>query len=584
MVILKSLKENMKQEKKFIDMMDTAFCDLRSDYDVSTIYTSNNKLEELKKLNVDILGSVSSLAVKAPKTNGLVAGSRGTGKSHLLLLARHKINSDGKNFCVYINLKSHLKIDGKYFVDERFYSWVILNHFIEQLENSIKSTTNEGDIIEKIFNQFNKKEKKKQKQFYDLYNQIKNIIKAGEVSFHSFNTKEAVNQNSELVSNTTLNTNLSINDVSIKSGINETKKDNIQQLKNFESSFFIDLNTLKKYIIQIKELLNLGSIIFFYDEWSVLQKENQEKLSELIRGLSTSPIFHWIAYIPYMTSLGVLEKAADFTSNFGLDRKYIYEENKDICLKYFKEFANNRLNFVFNSDVFYIDSLLSNTNFDILVKACMGNTRDFGIILNYSWENYKRDYLSGKIYQKISLKKHIYPAIKQLGGEKESNLDKSKSNYSKKLWIEIKKFVDQRKYTHFCIEDNTDNINYVNDIEFQELMFYRLLHLRAKDLSGKDAGDYKLDLYACDVSSIFPKIFEVKSQDMKINIVSDSNLIHDKIRRYIFNLSEIMNKYRIEEGKQIQCSCGRMITSDMKLAFEIGKCPYCGTPFKQNIK
>lgn len=580
MNVLKSLKENMKQGKEFRNKMNVAFRDLRADFDVSTIYSSKEKLKELKSLNIDILDNVSSLATSASKTNGLIAGSRGTGKSHLFLLARDNINSTGENFCVYINLKEHLKINGKYFVDERFYTWIILNQFIEQLEIAFINTTDEEDIIDKIFSHFNRTEKKKKTQFKNLYIRIKDILKCGETSFHSFNSKETFNQNNEVTSNAKVNAKLSIKDAVVGSELSQGTKESVQESKDFETYGFIDLNTLKKYIIQLKELLNLKSVIFFYDEWSILEKKNQDKLSELIRGLSISPIFHWIAYIPYMTSLGVLEKAADFTSNIELDRKYIYEENKEACLKYFRKFANKRLEAVFGSNIFNIDSLLSNANLDILVKAGMGNTRDFGVILNYCWDNYKDDYLSGKEYERFNLKRHVYQAIKKLGEDKESNLSNSKSKYTKKLWIEIQKFVDVKKYTHFCIEDSTNNANFINDIEFQELMYYRILHLRKKGVSRKNSGGNRLDLYACDISGIFSKIFETKSQENRIEIVTNSEVIHDKIRRYIFDLANIMNDYRVQEGKQIICQCKRIITSDMELAWELGMCPFCKTPFK----
>lgn len=160
------------------------------------------------------------------------------------------------------------------------------------------------------------------------------------------------------------------------------------------------------------------------------------------------------------------------------------------------------------------------------------------------------------------------------------NLHSQSNIYSEKLWNEIIKFVGEKKHTHFCIEINKENQTYINQDELQDLLYHRLIHLRKSDLPPKDGEDYRLAMYSVDISNIFSRIYETKIKSKQIKTVTDINVIHNQIRRYVFDLAAIVNEYRIEQGKQIACSnCKKAITSEMSLAWAVKKCPYCMTSF-----
>lgn len=112
--------------EEFREKMNIVFEDLRADFDVSTSYKSKERIEKLKSINFDISNDVETIASKAKVSNGLISGSRGTGKSHLMLLSRDKINNTKKNFCVYINLKEHSIVESSLISMDRYYLWVIL--------------------------------------------------------------------------------------------------------------------------------------------------------------------------------------------------------------------------------------------------------------------------------------------------------------------------------------------------------------------------------------------------------------------------------------------------------------------------
>lgn len=574
------LLENMQTDSNFISNMDSVFRDLRADFDVSSLVYAKNKIEELKKINIDTTGDVSTLATLSVASNGVISGRRGTGKSHLLLLARNEINVKKDSFCVYINLKEHFNIGGTPVLDERFYVWVILTQLRKQLKLLSSNDAQKGqNPIKLILSFFDKSDAKIEANLNAVFNEMDVLISYGEKELNEFNVEKTSEKKQEHSSSYEIAPKITLSSVELSGKIGDSSTETFGENSKYHSGILLNTNTLKSLLVRVVEVLSLKSIVFYYDEWSARSRSEQEKLSKLIQALSTSPIFHWIAYIPYKSSLGVLELSADMPHQIELDLKYIYEENNQVCSEYFFKFANKRFDAVFGEGVYSIENIFSKSFIDILILACMGNTRDFGILLHKSWTNYKTDVLAKKRCRIIN-KQHIVKAIKSLSKEKVDNLHNQGNIYSQKLWNEIIKFVGEKKHTHFCIELNRENQTYLSQEELQDLLYHRLIHLRKNDLPPKEGGEYRLSMYAVDISTIYSRIYETRSESRQIKIVTDINVVHNQIRRYVFDLGPIVSEYRIEQGKQIICTkCNRAITSEMSLAWQMMKCPYCMTSF-----
>ena len=94
----------------FIENMNRAFSDLRADYELSMDSTCE-KINELKSLHVDVKNHLSDLTSWSRNSSGVISGLRGTGKTHLFMLARSALNSTlwdaekSHNLCIYLNLK-----------------------------------------------------------------------------------------------------------------------------------------------------------------------------------------------------------------------------------------------------------------------------------------------------------------------------------------------------------------------------------------------------------------------------------------------------------------------------------------------
>lgn len=584
MEIKPNLLGNMRIGDEFIENMDIVLRDLRADFDVATAEHSKKKIAELKKVHVDVTGFVSSLAVKAVGSNGFVNGLRGTGKSHLMLIARDKINSNRKSFCVYVNLKEQFKFGDHTAVNERFYVWAILKQLKRQISSLVDNSPGEN-LFQKakgFFTGATAENRMKVEKLERIFQTIDQYITIGESEVQDF--LRSVNDGTKNDVTESYKDGIAI-DISSSPSIKGTSENVTSSNKSttynqtYKSSSLLSTSSLQPLLTEIVEVLQLDSIVFFYDEWSMLEVSDQNSLSKIIRAMSTSPIFHWIAYIPYKSSVGVLEQTADMPHRLDLDLQFIFEENNSVCLKYFTEFIDNRLESVFGTNVLTINSIIKPQFFELLVKASMGNTRDFGVMLNKAWQFYKQDYL---IYgnKRFINKNHVVSAIKSVAEEKLENLQRKNIRYSERLWTEIVKFVGDKKHTHFCIELDQSNIEYISEEEMQDLLYHRLVHLRKKDMTPKDGGLWRLSMYAVDVSVLYSRIFETKSDRKKIKLVTDVNVIHNQVRRYIFALTDVVDEFRLLQGKQVTCpnhDCKRFITEDMKLAWKMGMCPYCGT-------
>ena len=95
-------------------------------------------------------------------------------------------------------------------------------------------------------------------------------------------------------------------------------------------------------------------------------------------------------------------------------------------------------------------------------------------------------------------------------------------------------------------------------------------HIAAKDPNVLE----KLSIYALSYSGTY----DAHDIDKKFTYVITPEVIHDRVRRYIYDPIEIINSIKISEGNTIKCkTCGEIIdTVKMKVAFDKNFCPYCG--------
>lgn len=171
------LKE-LVESPEMAERMDKAFSDLRADFELS-INASAEKIEELRQTNVDIDNHLQNLISYSTNSSGVVSGLRGTGKTHLLLLARSIINerflSDPScgTFCVYLNAKRFTipqHCNGVEIFD-RVFSVFIYDEFALQLKILLEKLK-EGTVVEKFLRLFSGD---KRKMISNVENAVKNF-------------------------------------------------------------------------------------------------------------------------------------------------------------------------------------------------------------------------------------------------------------------------------------------------------------------------------------------------------------------------------------------------------------------------
>lgn len=349
---------------------------------------------------------------------------------------------------------------------------------------------------------------------------------------------------------------------------------------------YLNTGTIREELVSLMKLLKIKGITFYVDEWEKISYNPnlQKYLSFYIDRILDDPIYCWVSVVPYRGSLYHLDKGADLQHLIDLDENLVYEnsdQDRELCISYFRRFINNRLQYYFNDPSVTVNLLFNNNqNFEKLVLASMGNSRDFGTMLLKCWSEFRAYRTAqlppGRPYQYIS-EHMVISSIKNNGEKKISNLNNNST--ALKVWNDLEKFCISKRSSHIAIEENRDNIDAMSRAEFSDLIYHRLLHLRKRHVPAKEISvESKLSIYALNYSSTY----NLHSNERKIRFVRDYNAVHDRVRRYIYNPTLIVEHIQIQEGEVFPCiSCGEgIIIGKMTAAWASNTCPFCGSKIR----
>lgn len=583
------------EDKSFIEKMDLAFSDLRADYELS-MDADEKKISELISTHVDVRNQLSDLSTFSLSSSGVVSGLRGTGKTHLLLLARHKINENcfvGKEhrvFCVYLNVKRLClpeEFDQELF--NRIFSIFLYAELSKQFLFVLDQLKNDSPFHR--FLAFFDGNKQALKRNIELATtkllEFQEIARSGNSEFKtlSVGTMDATVEShsiGEIVS--TLHSNIGIADASLDGEWCQKISDDISRRLAQNNTYlnYLNTNTIHDELISMLKLLQLKGITFYVDEWEKISYNPniQKYMSFYIDRILDDPIYFWISVVPYRGNLFHLDNGADLQHLINLDENLVYENSpkeRDFCISYFKDFVNKRLLYYFQSDSITINLLFNNNhNFEKLVLASMGNSRDFGTMLLKCWSEF-RAYRTGQLtpgrpFQYIS-EQMVITAIKNNGEKKMSNIENSPETL--KVWNSLETFCISKHSSHLAIEENRANIDAMSKLEFSNLIYHRLLHLRKRHVPAKETTiESKLSIYALNYSSTY----DLHSKEKKIVFVKEYNSIHDRVRRYIYDPTKIINQLQIQSGEIFPCvSCKEnILITKMTAAWKSNCCPFCG--------
>lgn len=579
-------------DEVFVEKINTAFADLRADYELE-LDESKEQIEKLKAVHIDIDGNLSNLVSYSTRSSGKISGLRGTGKTHLFLMARNQINNDifdRKVFTIYLNVKRlHFPENCSQEVFNRVFSMYLYDEVAKQLGLLFRDVYGIS-AKDKILSLFKKDERKLCTSIKKALKQVvrfQAIIKLGSKEYLSLDKgqissedmfRELVEQSVKLIASIdSKEAEFSVEDMFLK--IEEESK-KIQKDNTYLS--YLNIGDVRDQLVSLLKTLHFEGITFFVDEWEKLYNipEAQEYLASYIDKVIDTPFYFWIGMVPHRGSVHSLDVGADLQHVIDLDEQLIYEKSRysrDICINYFKEFINKRLNkYAHEYNINYKLLFNEDKKLEQLVLASMGNSRDFGTMLLNCWAKFKEyrtnALAQGRPYKYINYEM-IKDAIKEDGKIKLSNIENDDSVM--KLWDDLNRYCADKKSSHFAIKEMAENTEKINSRYFSELIYHRLLHFRMGHVTAKDPSILeKLSIYALSYSGTY----DAHDIDKKFTYVVTKDVIHDRVRRYIYDPVQIIDRIKISEGETIKCkSCDEIIDIiKMKGSFDKNFCPYCG--------
>ncbi len=584
--------KDLVNDQEFIDRMNQAFADLRADYELS-LDTSKKKITELQQVHVDYKSNLSDLISYSIKSSGVVTGLRGTGKTHLFLLAREAINQDiQKNgaIALYLNVKRlHIPQGYDQEIFNRVFSIFLYDEFSKQLIGLLEELSS-GTILDKILQLFNNDKRDLIKAIGEAIARLavfSSVVHEGSQKITNLDkgtqseeetTKALIKLHNDLVAKIGLKTTEVTNNISVEYLDELTSK--VSTNNTYVS--YLNIQDVRNQLINVLKILKLSSITFYVDEWEKLYYDPklQQYLAFYIDRIIDTPFYFWIGVVPQRGKLYNLENGSDLQHYINLDEGLVYEnskQEKSNCIVYFKNFVNKRLLYYFNDSEYELSILFNNDkNFELLVLASMGNSRDFGTMLLHCWSEYKsyrtNNLMPGRPYQYIS-HPMIIDAIKNNGDKKFSNI--KDDAILLKIWKDVENYCISKKSSHFAIEETKENLEILSSKGFSELSYHRLLHFRKGHVPAKDADMLnKLSIYALNYAGIY----DLHAKNRKLKFVVEYDTIHDKVRRYIYNPKAIIESIKIKAGEIFPCkSCDENIYPEKMIsAWEKNSCPFCG--------
>lgn len=593
------LKE-LVSNPEMAELMDKAFSDLRADYELG-IDVSKDKIEELKQTNVDIDNHLQNLISYSTISSGIVSGLRGTGKTHLMLLARNAINekyltdpSTGA-FCVYLNVK-RLNIPSGGNADEIFnraFSIFLYDEFSLQLKSQL-DCLKQKPFVDKFIRLFSGDKRKMATNIEEAIKKLlefKAIVKIGTDEFRGLSAGTIAEENYEsdlLKLATTVEQSCGLSGADFKSALSADTSQEISNKvsQNKDTITYLSYNTVRTQLLTVIKLLGIRSLIFYIDEWEkmYLVKDLQKNVATYINCIIDNPLYFWLGVVPNRGAVSPLTIGADLQHTINLDESLIYE-NSNIdrikCIDYFTQFINKRLDYYFH-DTLYAGYISENTlfnrghNLELLVLASMGNSRDFGTMLSECWSEFqsyrKTGQYQGRPFKYIS-EAMVIKAIQYSGNQKRLNIpDGSKS---KAVWEDIEAFCVGKKSSHFVIEETPECNTCLARPEFSDLIYNRLIHFRKAHMTQKDSNrERRLSLYALDYAGIY----DLHAGQKRLVFITNYDEVHNSVRRYVYDPQIIIKKLQIQNGEVVPCkSCGNKIDiKNMKAAWDKNYCPYCG--------
>lgn len=517
--------------------------------------------------------------------NSVIYGRRGSGKTHLLKALSEEVMNDfskDRIFPVYIDLRriipiistdeTTLEVDAvlifKYLMQEVSFSLyqnihTILdkNEFYETNQKIFDGKIHEiGQLFEELYLEFDGRELKKAKDLTVSEEEVKSVN--GEASLSR--------------------------SLSAKIGGSVSSR----KTKETESRNHISILHMTNKIEEVIDSLDLKFVMILLDEWSEINRDIQPVLAEIIKKtFSAIKVVTKIAAIPNRTSLGYknekkffgLEDGGDIFG-YHLDMRYVFEVNKNQTRNFFNDLLYKHLSSIDKSEIdslikkerktkdSFINILFANVALNEILIACAGIPRDF---MNLFLNSYDRFLLSPTAKaQKINVNNLRAANAEWYEKDKKEQVDKN--DIERKLLTEIvKEVIEKKKSMHFLVPEK-----YSNNKHIQNLIDFRVIHLRKSGYSHQDHSGVSYNVYSVDYGCY--NSLNITKSKLDSTMLADLNVRELRDIRRISLEDSFFQSFMMEIGEAFNCPHCRKPIDTNHLAFI--KQSLCNNCFEAVVK
>ncbi|MBP4044455.1 hypothetical protein [Chromobacterium violaceum] len=435
--------------------------------------------------------------------NSIIYGRRGSGKTHLLKALQEKINtsfSEERRYAPYIDLRRIIPILPSENMPPEARAILIFKYIIQELSHQILQNVSAFHGLNEFDNNQHTIQEDKKNRTIGLFKKV-----YLEFDGERFSKPSTLTVAAEEVNSISATASLSAKP-ELSGKIANQKKITKTQTETTYISILDITNVLEEILTE----LNINRIIILLDEWSEIDFDVQIHLAEVIKkSFSAIPISIKISAIPNRTNLGIkkdqkfygLEDGGDIFS-YPLDMRYVFEVNKNQTRDFFNDMLYRHLKSINAASIDellksekttkgkLINTFFANVALNEILIACAGVPRDF---INLFLNSYDRFILtSNSSNTRVSVKNVRSANSAWYETDKKEQVNK---HHIEKQLLEsiVQEIIEKKKSIHFLIPDK-----YTSNKHIQNLIDFRVLHLRKSGYSHKDHPGVSYNVYSID--------------------------------------------------------------------------------------
>lgn len=513
------------------------------------------------------------------RNNTVIYGRRGSGKTHLLKALQENILnrfSDDRNFPVYIDARRIVPLVPSSESSPEINSILIFKYLMQELSHNLAANI---DTIYEL-NQFDGSSSFSRQTWES---EISELFKGIYLEFDGRVFSKP--------------TSLTVSEEEIKSlsgGAAISKSPSLEVKGNIErknsgtreKNAYISILDITNHLEILIGKLRINRLTLIVDEWSEIEIDTQIHLAEILKkSFSAIPVSIKIAAIPNRTNLGIkreqkffgLEDGGDIFG-YQLDMRYVFEVNKAQTRDFFNDLLYKHL---YSLDSRSIDALLrdnktkqqktinlflANVALNEIFVASAGIPRDFMNLFIGAYDKFM--ITSSQNAKRIGVKHLRIANSEWYETDKKKQVDKHV--VERQLLTEIvREIIENKKSIHFLVPEK-----YAQNKHIQNLIDFRVMHLRRNGYSHKDHPGISYNVYSIDYGCY--NSLNISKKKLDSSMLDNLQLNDFREIRRISLEDAFFNRFLISIGEAFSCPhCKKPIDTNHLAYIKQSLCNNC---------